>query len=169
MAHKAIVRVPGATPPMSIGNQSFRLPASFPQNSSAIYLLVDRTAYTAHRTGNEIRVSGSGKSIAEFLELDDRTFAGSVGMWSDPVEETLSQQLAWFVRPLILHELQIVTDKEREVFYLPPGKAKLFIYTPLSKPFETLSAGFETDGELPPAEPLPSQSGGVLLSYTLSL
>jgi hypothetical protein len=83
----------------------------------------------------------------------------------------LSQQLNEMIRPLMLYSLGLTTDDDLKKFYLPQGQAKVFIYAPLTPPFQTLFLPGAVGAERTDVEPLalPAQSGGVLYSYNVAI
>ncbi|MGC1274172.1 MAG: hypothetical protein WBC44_10735 [Planctomycetaceae bacterium] len=172
MAHKTLVQVPKVTAPKPAGGETnpvFRIPPDFPKQTRAIYVLMDRKAYPCHRVGDEIRVTGVEEKLYEFLEITDGDFVAGVGFWGQEEDENVDQRLSQLVKPLILYSLRLTTDDELKEYYVPEGRAKLFVYAPLSPAFEALAAEAVTEGQAPPAEPIPSQTGGVMYSFDLAL
>ena len=173
MAHKSLVQVPGVTAPVPVGGAStpvFQLPPGFPSNSQAIWVLRDRKVFACRRVDNEIRVVGEGEPLIDFLTINDSNFVAGVGFWAqEDNEDTTDQRLGEMVVPLILYSLQLTTDDDLKAYYIPEGRAKLYVYSSLTPPFEVLAAEATSESNTPPTEPLPSQKGGVLYSYDLVL
>jgi hypothetical protein len=170
MAHKTLVRIPNVTPPavLTAGDPpAFQLPPNFPSNVREAFLLVDRKAWPCSVGGGKISPVGQGQKLREFLKVQDGDFISSVGFWGEDTEDTPDERLTQLVRPLILYSLRLTTDDELTAYYIPEGRAKLYVYAPLAPPLRARSAPAE--GENTPVETLPSQTGGVLYSFDLAI
>lgn len=173
MAHKAVVQVPRTGPPKwessaSNGAPSFTLPADFPTETWQAFALVDREVFTLSRSGNSFRPVGAAKPVRDFLQIKDAELMASAASWQAEQTPT-DKRLTQLINPLMLYSLRLTTDDELKAFYLPPDKIKLFIYGPLTTPFHVLSNTTAIDNESSTPQPLPSQSGGVLYSFEVTI
>jgi len=175
MSHKALVQAPVSGAPVVDAEASsssqqpvFRLPSGM-QTGQEMFAIIDRKVFNYRRDGDHMRSIGNGTPVREFLRVTDSNYLTDVTFGDE--ETMLSQRLNEMVRPLMLFSLRLTTDEELKTFYLPQGQAKVFIYAPLSPPFQTLLLPGAVGSERNDVEPLamPAQSGGVLYSYNVAI
>jgi hypothetical protein len=173
MSHKAMIQaaVPGAPVVETEATSQqpvFRLPPGM-QTGTEIYAIIDRKVFNYRRDGDLIRAIGNGTSVKEFLRVTDANYLTDVTFGDE--ETMLGQRLNEMIRPLMLYSLGLTTDEDLKQFYLPPGQAKVFIYGPITAPFETLFLPGAVGAEQTDADPIamPAQSGGVLYSYNVAI
>ncbi len=173
MSHKAVVRAEASAAPVVVAEANsqqpvFRVPPGM-QTGNEMYAVIDRKVFNYRRNGDVMQSIGNGTPVKEFLRVTDSNFMTDVAFGDE--QTMLSQQLNEMIRPLMLYSLGLTTDDDLKKFYLPQGQAKVFIYAPLTPPFQTLFLPGAVGAERTDVEPLamPAQSGGVLYSYNVAI